>query len=210
MHINFPAYNNQFLNSKVWSLKPPICYRILNIRGFMKYFLAMLLTFCIFASNNQLQASEFDKLLTYSWGVSEEELYLDIQLSDDLEFADDYSTFATIDDNGQGCEIICKPIYEGAVTSSKGEKLSKIILTVVLSNVSNPNKVSFLITKKCCYSGVDIIGREMSIVTQTKREGMLNTPAIDLTVRPNFFSVDDETQNATISFTNSFPYSDLE
>lgn len=175
----------------------------------MKYFIALLLAFSAFLGSNRLLAAEIEHL-TYSWSGNEEELYLNISLLDEVELPGNYTTFKTKNGQGQGCEIICKPAQEGTVFSSKGQKLNEIKLTVVLNNVDNPNKVAYTTITKSSYVGINEKGLLVSTTSESKREGVLNNPAIDLTQDPVFFTINDGLHEGVISFKNSFPYSNIQ
>lgn len=176
----------------------------------MKYFVALLLAFSVFLGSNQLLASEIEQHLTYFWSGNEEDLYLNINLSNEIEFPGNYTTFKTKNGQGQGCEIICKPAQIGTVFSSKGHELNEIKLTVILNNVDNPNKVAYTTITKSSYKGVNEEGLLVSTTSESKREGILNNPAIDLTQNPVFFPINDGLHEGVISFKNSFPYSNIQ
>lgn len=174
----------------------------------MKHFAALLLAFNAFFGFNQLVASTDEKHLTYFWDGDEEELYLNINLANGLEFLNEYTTLKT--KNGQGCEIVCKPNLAGTVFSSKGHELQEIIFAVVLSNIDNPNKVSYKITTKSFYKGTNEEGHLVSITSESVDTCVLKNPAIDLNQRPVFFTCDNSLNEGVISFMNSFPYSQIQ
>lgn len=188
----------------------------------MKYFIALLLAFGAFFGSNQLTASEFGaffgssplasefgKYLMYSWSGDEEYLYLDINLSNELEFPDTYTTMRTKNGRGLECEIVCKPMPGSIVVSSKGNEIKEIKLTVVLNNTYDHSKVDCKIIEKFSYERVNDKGHLLSSITEFKTECMLYNPSIDLTQNP-VFSITDGLNEGTISFKNSFPYSQLQ
>lgn len=176
----------------------------------MKYFTALLLAFTALFGSNQLAASDLTKQLTYSWSGNEEDLYLDITLSKELEFADSYTIFNTKNGQGQGCRIVCKPMQGITISSSEGYELQEIRFTVILNNVSNPNRVAYTTITSGSYEGINEKGLLVTTTSESKREGLLNNPAIDLSEEPSFFTISDELHEGVIFFKNSFPYSQMQ
>ncbi len=174
----------------------------------MKYFVALFLTISACFGSNQLVASEIAQYLTYFWSGNEEDLYLNIDLVNELEFSNNYSVMKT--KNGQGCEVVCKPIFDSAILSSEGYELQEIKFTVMLNNIDNPNKVSSTIITETSYKGVNDKGLLLSTISESKKESVINNPAIDLTQEPDFFIISDNPNEGVISFKNSFPYSQIQ
>lgn len=174
----------------------------------MKYFLALIFAFNTFLASNQLSATQIEDYLTYDWTGPEDELYLHITLSDGLEFNSIYSIAETQDGQGQICEIIISPREGYSVFSSDG-LLQEIKLTAIVKNVENPNLLLYWTFVNSHFD----LNKNGKLITVTKEEyqtGTLYTPAIDLSVEPEFFSFDDAPNEGIIVFKNLFPVSQLQ
>lgn len=173
---------------------------------FMIFFTKVLLVLSsLFFGLNHLVASTANdnkQYLTHFWGGDDEEVYLAINLSEELEFSDTYSTFEI--ENGQGCEITCKPIQANSIFSSDGHELKEIKLNILLKNTDRPDEVAFTRIIKTSYK--DIInqdGGRVSKSSQSKREGVLENPPIDLTEDPFFVVNPDDLHEGMIVFKNA-------
>ena len=176
----------------------------------MKYFIALILAFSTFCGFNSLAASEAAKHVTYTWSGNEEDLYLNINLSQDLAFEYEFTIMTTKNGKGQGCEVVCNPVQEGVIFSEKGYELQEIQFTVMLNNIENPNKVAYTTITKSSYKGIDDKGHLVSTTSESKSEGVLNNPAVDLSEEPVFFIVNEDLREGVVSFRNSFPYSQIQ
>jgi|GEM_PF-2093360 len=170
----------------------------------MKFFTLLFLTFSALLGStlSALEDDNIEEYLTYFWSGNEENLYLNINLSKELEFADNYFTLTTEDERGQGCEVICKPILKGTVFSSEGYELQKIKFTVMLNNLDNPNTVSSTMLTKIFYKELKEKRRRASTTSESQSETILYHPAIDLTQEPLFFTISEEGYEGVISFKN--------
>ena len=176
----------------------------------MKYFIALILAFSTFCGLNSLAASDANEHITYTWSGNEEELYLNINLSQDLPFGYEFTTMITKNGKGQGCEVVCNPVQEGVIFSEKGYELQEIQFTVLVNNIENPNKVAYTTITKSSYKGVNEKGNLVSTTLESKSEGVLNNPAVDLSEDPVFFIVNNNLREGVVSFRNSFPYSQIQ
>ena len=173
----------------------------------MKYLVALFLAISAFMTC-PLSASEFDNYLNSQWTGNKENLYLNITLSEDMEFPRNYRTLKV--NNGLGCEIICKPTEENSVFLTEGEKLNEIKLIVVLNNMESPKEVAYTMIVQSSYEKVNEEGILVSSTFYSKKTGVIANPAINLNQAPRFFIIEDNWHQGVISFKNSFPYSNLE
>lgn len=145
--------------------------------------------------------------LEYFWSGDDEELYLNINLSEGLQFSGTYQTIAMT--QGQGCEVTFSPIEGTQIFSDDGDLLQNLTLIVELLNQENPNEVYYSVIWQYNYQGINEKGVEVTGKKQFKREGVLVNPAVDLSQDPIFFLIRDELNHGVISFKNSFPYSNI-
>lgn len=167
----------------------------------MKFFYTLLVMFNAFLGFNRLAASEVEQPLTYFWDARENELYLNIDLINGLEFAENYRTMQLQNGLGQACEITASPILRGTLFSSEGYQLEEIKLTVlVLNNIENPNQLSFIITTKTFYKGMDEKGKLVSRTSESRTHMALTYQPIDLIQEPEFFTIEGTLNKGIISF----------
>ncbi len=167
---------------------------------------------CCTLNSERVFAAELNKnspnLFESHWSGDEEELYLNINISNELQFEGTYTTMKM--KNGQGCEIAFTPLEGHNIISPKGHQLQKItLLAEVYNNPNNLNEVNFKITSKSFYKGTDNTGKAISVTEQLSRSGILKNPAIDLTQAPVFFTLAEELNTGVISFKNAFLYSSM-
>lgn len=173
----------------------------------MKCFAKVMFVLCAFLVSFQISAlemnpEEVDQDIMFAWDRDENNLYLRIQLSDNLEFM--YQYFVTEVLGGQGCQVVCKPKQGKTLYSKEGDELQTVKLTVFVLNSDDPNKITFNAVTTMTYQGL----RNEKYVTESqefKNSGILNSPAIDLTKKPSFISYFEDVHAGVLVFKNSFP-----
>ena len=80
----------------------------------------------------------------------------------------------------------------------------------MLNNIENPNKVAYKTITKSSYKEGNEEGNLVSTTSESKNEGVINNPAVDLSQEPVFFIVNENLREGGVVFRNSFPYSQIQ
>lgn len=149
-------------------------------------------------------SSPADTCLEYLWTGNDDELFLNINVTEPLDFAEYYSVWSN--SIGQGCEIYLLPKNRDGVLLSDGTQIRQITLNVDVFESEDPTVVDYIIESLT----------ELTLADGTTEwhrstyESSLRNPAIDLDVDPTFFIYVDAPGEGVIAFQNLFPYSLLE
>ncbi len=177
----------------------------------MKYISLAIITLLNFFHPQTLNATEepvfeIDQYLNYEFTGTDDCLEFAINLSNDLQFERNYLTYNL--PNGQGCEITCLPTEEYQ-TNHSNSHIEKIKLIVHATNPENPNRVEFtIITKTNLIEQNEANQAVTKTITVTSKTSIHN-PNILLTNPPKFFFRKEKPELGSISYKNSFPYSQI-
>ena len=145
-----------------------------------------------FANQNDQVQGEFN-ISNYSWSHNDEYLFLDIELTDHLYFADIYRTSHSL--NSVACEITIYPKKDAIVLSQKGELLHKTTITIQLEKtLNNKNSLDATRTVKHFYSYKD---KEYNTAITNSYTLAISAK---MNVKPEFFEYEDNKQAGFIAF----------
>lgn len=166
----------------------------------MKYFISYIAVLATFLGHGELLGFEdtFGTHLTHYWSAYENELHMNVSLTEEMIFSESYKRIHLKD--GFCCEIVCKPQDHVTLLSEEGFQLQEIRFSVELKNADTLDQVICTVVRKSFYNGVNSNGKNISRIAEYTEEMTLYTTPIDLTQPPRFYIINNNWHEGFISF----------
>jgi hypothetical protein len=157
------------------------------------------------SSSYSSEEENLSMFIEHEWTGDEDYLYLNLDLNPSLIVPERYTT--TLYKDAVGCNLKID-LSTDCELEYKGQQVSYYELKVILSNGNDKKSIFFDVTHIIHTAEVD--GSKIKTNTYSiVKSGRVKNPSIDLTVRPEFLTAEDNDNYGRIIFKNAFPYSKM-